>query len=946
MNKTFNLMLGLWCLSLLLVATSFAGVNTWTSSGPETGNIASLAINPSDPSRIYAGTYYSGGKIFRSTDSGNSWQASTVPSADSVSSIVVDRGQEATLYAAGDATVYKSTDDGISWNALGALPTNQIITSLLVANNTPMVMFASTYNGVFTSTSGGTTWSAINNGLPLNPMFSGNPTITSSDGLFVVASGKIYRRLSGETSWVEVVSGIAATESIGTIAIDPSQETTLYAVSSSNLLYKTINSGNSWVAVTPQRPMNNVGWLSVSPISSDVIFCFSGGGGVSRSNDRGLTWSPASKTGLPYADYFVYEINPINPQIQFAGGNGDLYKSIDGGMSWSKAMNGLSAASIYAFGLVKGITNDIIVGTGSGDALYRSSDGGLSWVSSSSGLPTFISVSDIVVHPVNPQIVYAVYNSETGVSRSSDGGLSWNPVTYNDATSKNSVKSLLIAPSDPSTIYICVTVYNTYPNTGYIYKSTNGGNSWIAAVNSGLLTNDYISSLVVDSNDSKILYARTYGNIYKSTDGGDSWTILANTGLPANVRISSVAVEPATGDVFLSVYSYTKINNKSVYTSGAYRLVNGTWTLLANSIAGYNTVSNIFFDKTAVGHYYLGLGIDIYRSKDSGATWEKMIYPGLMGLIKHLAIHPGNTSSIYALTSVSGLYSLVEVATPPAVTSHAPQSNATGVSIQSPVTITFDKTLLAASVTGTSVSVTKLSASNITGSVSATGNTISFTPSSPLEYGTSYVVYVAPGIKDLDGTPTTLSTSWQFTTESAPKKILTVGFSGSGIGSVISNPDQLSCQVAGNCSGLYNLNSSVSLTATPGNSSYFVEWQGACQGINLNYCTIASMYGDMSVIAKFDLMPIFNSTLPGYFMDFTTAFQGSGMFDTIYYLQATILSTPLGSLIIDQQKTITLHGGYDSSFSTRNGSTSIVVGSAESVVIKKGTVVFDQVVIR
>lgn len=354
----------------------------------------------------------------------------------------------------------------------------------------------------------------------------------------------------------------------------------------------------------------------------------------------------------------------------------------------------------------------------------------------------------------------------------------------------------------------------------------------------------------------------------------------------------------------------------------------------------------MFLDQSTAGLYYLGVGTDLYRSKDSGSTWVKLTYPGLMGSINYLSAHPHNSSTIYALTPYVGLYSLVEASTPPAVVSRIPVQNATAVSIQSPVSITFDKTLLPASVSATSIAVTKLSAANISGSVSLTGPTITFTPSSPLEYGATYVVNVPAGIKDIDGTPTTSATSWQFSTEPVPLKTLTVSFTGSGTGTVKGTPDKLSCQVGGNCAGLYDLNSSVSLAATPHMTSYFVEWQGFCQGTNPIDCLIASLNSDLSVSAQFDLMPIYNSSLLKYYMDITTTLQDAGLLDSIFLLQAKSMAAPVGGLAFNLQKTVKLYGGHDSAFNTRSGLTSIVVGSTGPVVISKGTVVFDRIAIK
>ena len=100
-----------------------AGINVWTSNGPEDGVIRALAIDPVTPSTLYAGTQ--GGGVFKSVDSGGSW------------------------------TVMNS---GLA---------NADVRALAIDPLTPTVVYAGTYGGgVFRSTNGGGSWSPVNSGLP------------------------------------------------------------------------------------------------------------------------------------------------------------------------------------------------------------------------------------------------------------------------------------------------------------------------------------------------------------------------------------------------------------------------------------------------------------------------------------------------------------------------------------------------------------------------------------------------------------------------------------------------------------------------------------------------------------------------------------------------------------------------------------------------------------
>ena len=106
--------------SFLGSSTLWAGVNVWTSLGPEGGSIQALAIDPQESRTVYAVT---GGGIYKSTDGAANWRR-VYPAATSdgtgcspVSVLAIDPQNTNTLYAGTGGGVFKSTDGGQSWNA-------------------------------------------------------------------------------------------------------------------------------------------------------------------------------------------------------------------------------------------------------------------------------------------------------------------------------------------------------------------------------------------------------------------------------------------------------------------------------------------------------------------------------------------------------------------------------------------------------------------------------------------------------------------------------------------------------------------------------------------------------------------------------------------------------------------------------------------------------------
>jgi photosystem II stability/assembly factor-like uncharacterized protein len=230
---------------------------------------------------------------------------------------------------------------------------------------------------------------------------------------------------------------------------------------------------------------------------------------------------------------------------------------------------------VYA-GMVK-FKNPGEVGTGNSFGVYKSSDGGVSWVPKNSGLEKSTkNINYIAVHPLNPDIAY-IGTAHDGAFKTINGGESW--VAINNGLMSQDVRSLVIDPKDPDTLYAGL------GEGAGIYKTTNGGILW-EGVNYGirvecpsylqrvgqvmpgvslvkpkrLIGADYYSqpwtsirSIVIDPIEPKIIYAADfYLGVYMSTDGGESWAAI-NDGL-SNKAVTSLVLS-ADGRVLYAATS-------------------------------------------------------------------------------------------------------------------------------------------------------------------------------------------------------------------------------------------------------------------------------------------------------------------------------------------------------------------------------------------------------
>ncbi|MEM8506650.1 MAG: glycosyl hydrolase [Bacteroidota bacterium] len=241
-------------------------------------------------------------------------------------------------------------------------------------------------------------------------------------------------------------------------------------------------------------------------------------------------------------------IHPQNESTWYiAVGSGGVWKTTNAGTTFSPIFDNEKSYSIGCLTIDPNTPSTIWVGTGEnvggrhvgfGDGIYVSYDAGKSW--KNKGLSASEHISKIIVHPENSQIVYVAAQGplwskggERGFYRSEDGGTSWTKTLGNDEWT--GVTDMVMDPTDPEVIYAAtwdrhrtVAAYmGGGPGSG-IHKSTDGGKTWKKLTSGIPKSNLGKIGLALSHFDSETLYAaieldRKKGGLYISTNGGASW---------------------------------------------------------------------------------------------------------------------------------------------------------------------------------------------------------------------------------------------------------------------------------------------------------------------------------------------------------------------------------------------------------------------------------------
>lgn len=287
-------------------------------------------------------------------------------------------------------------------------------------------------------------------------------------------------------------------------------------------------------------------------------------------------------------------IHPTDGSILYAGSaGGGVWKTSDGGQSWSPKMHDEDSLAIGAIAIDPSVPDIVYAGTG--EAVYYLSSG--------------------VLQPPGAATL-AWYYAGVGVYKSTNGGDTW---TLTGDIENDFIYKLAVDPFDSQNV-LCAG-YSATAGEGGLCRSTDGGTSW-TTVAQGIYTD-----VLFDPNNNGRAYAGQYnGGVWKSTDSGQTWN-QRNAGLPATNTIGRVNLTLARAN---SNVLYVKLEDDATGNYlGAYRTATAAeapgWTAITNPGVdqGYPWwCSHIAADPTdATGNIVYAGGVDLARSGNGGTSW-------------------------------------------------------------------------------------------------------------------------------------------------------------------------------------------------------------------------------------------------------------------------------------------------------------------------------------
>lgn len=560
-------------LAFLLLGAAPADAGSWTRHGPSAGRVTALAVDPTNPNVVYAGTGDPGGNsgsVYRSTNGGVTWTEAALPEDDvdpgfdrAINMVVVAPANPSVVYMCALSGGSRSTDAGLTWTGVGLLNPRVIavdpgnaqhgyaiengselsvttdgfaststlprpvpeyaLRSVAVAPSAPTTVYLGTYFGVYRSTTSGSSWVSASAGLTSSSVTRVIVDPSTAATVYALTPDGIFKTTDSGSSWSAANVGLPSLVVDG-LAIDPATPTTLYAATDAGLA-KSIDGGESWSTVLSGVEATHA--VEVSASNPSIVYAGVEGLGVLKSTDAGATWNVMNE-GIRAA--FVEDLlaDTIDPDVMWAAGP-RLWKTVDHGATWTIALDE------HVSSLARDPSDPAVIYAG-GIGAWKSIDGGATWNPSGTGLPAS-RVFVMRIAPSAPSTLYAATESD-GVYKSIDGGASWNPV--NGGLPSLETRSIAVSPTDPNLLLLGT-------EGDGAFRSTNGGTSWTANLGSLYYA---ITEVRFDPTAAGVAYLiMSDASLHKSTDGGLTWQQLfyvLNSGLV-------LAFDPATpGTIFSS----------------------------------------------------------------------------------------------------------------------------------------------------------------------------------------------------------------------------------------------------------------------------------------------------------------------------------------------------------------------------------------------------------
>jgi photosystem II stability/assembly factor-like uncharacterized protein len=658
----------------------------WRGIGPAmtSGRIADFAVNPANPSEWFVGV--ASGHVWKTNNNGTTFKpvfdgedvysigvVTMDPNNHNVIWVGTGENNHQRALGYGDG-VYKSIDGGKSWENMGLKESRQIGGIVIDPRNSDVVFVAAEGSawgpggdrGLYKTTDDGTTWNKVLdisehtgiNNVVFDPMDPDMMYATSEQRRRHVHTkigggpeSAVYRSLDGGETWTKSVSGLPSGDIGGMgIAVSPADHNVVYliveAAEDKGGFFRSTDRGASWTKMSDHHSSGQYyNEIYCDPVDADRVYSMET---YSKyTDDGGKTWHNLGRDGRHVDDHALW-IDPDNTQHILIGGDGGVYETFDAGASWLFKTN-LPVTQFYRVDVDNDVPfYNVYGGTQDNNTLMgpsqNTSSAGVSsdeWKAIRGGDGFWVGIDNEY-----PNLVYceAQYGNSTRYDRASGESVDIKPRPRKgeDTYKWNWNAPLVVSKHVPGRIYVMA---------NKVFRSDDRGDHWEVIsddLTSGMDRNNWpvmgvywsYDAVVKDVStslfgtgvsfcesplDPDLLYAGTDDGVLSVTeDGGQTWEqIMKFEGVPEYTYISDIMADKFDANVV-----YVSFDNRKRDDFKPYVLKSTdkgrSWSSLAGDLPEDETVHTLEQDPKVQSLLFAGTEFGVYFSIDGGTTWDEL----------------------------------------------------------------------------------------------------------------------------------------------------------------------------------------------------------------------------------------------------------------------------------------------------------------------------------
>jgi hypothetical protein len=647
------------------IGARIAGTDYYQGAYPLAGRVTAIATHPTLADTAYIGA--ADGGVWKTENGGASW----TPKFDGQASLSIGAiaiAPSGTVWVgtgegneSGDAYfgagLFKSIDGGTSWTNSGTAFDACHVTDIRVdPNDSNRVIVAvhrfgryvtSCANGLYRTSDGGTTWSLLSvagigtysSGALHEPL---SLTVANAVGATTWYAGfwgdGVFKSVNGGDSWTLVKSAAGAGRvSVAAARNDPARVATVMENASTGQvlgIWSSTNGGTDWTPLTVSPSADAAAqsisfcstqcWYDLTSAVADDGTVYAGGLFVWKQSGTSVTdiGFKANGSGI-HSDQHALSFDASGRL--WVGSDGGVYRTPDGGVSFSNLNAGLSINQIEP-GISGSLAGTFVAG--SQDTGTNRYTGSTSWTQIFGGDGGASAVAPGPVAGPSDDTIYVSYTYGTAY-KSTNGGLTWTYITSVPKASGDGVQfyaPFAMDPSDSNRLYLGMT---------RLWRSTDAAATPFVAIspqfgvadpaNGITQQTDYwgqITAIGLAPSTTSTIYVGTAGRrIARTTDAGaptPTWTPVT-TGLPTRT-VTDIEVKPTDSTVafasFSSFNAYTPAGHVFLTTTGG-----SSWTNVSGNLPD-SPVNALAIDwSTSPATIYAGTDVGVFWSNDGGTNW-------------------------------------------------------------------------------------------------------------------------------------------------------------------------------------------------------------------------------------------------------------------------------------------------------------------------------------